>query len=239
MNAKIFKGLGLNIVLLGLVSLLTDISSEMVFSALPFFIASLGGGGVAVGLIGGLAESISSLLKIFSGYWSDRLRKTKPFIFWGYFTSSLMKLFFPLVQSWPGFLLCSSLFSTPAGILSDKIGRRKVLTAGYLIYGLNCLGFVFSHSLFSFILLFALYGLSFALIEGNQRALASDLVEEEIRGTALGSFHLLISIAALLAGLLAGLLWNWNPKAPFIYAAILSLSAGVGINLKNPLIGNE
>lgn len=83
-----------------------------------------------------------------------------------------------------------TLLPIPFGILSDKIGRRKVLVMGYSLFGLTCLGFAFSDVTWVFVILFILYGASYALIEGNQRAFASDLATSEERGTALGVFHL-------------------------------------------------
>jgi len=385
---KILTGISLNLILLSIVSFLTDISSEMILPILPFYIVSLGGAGVAVGLIGGLSDSVASILKVISGFWSDRIGKRKPFVFWGYFSSALAKLFFPFARSWPvllvlrpierigkglrdaprdaliasstsadirgkvfgfhraadtlgavfgaglafllyGFLklefrpillisallaflallplffvsekknppppstkyssfssfrdsltelpedfkhyltiatifafanftymffilraknffiqvftprlsiiipvllyvwynIFYSLFSLPAGVLSDRIGRKKMLISGYLVYALTCLGFIVSNSLGLFILFFALYGTSYALVEGNQRAYASDFVSEEKRGLALGAFHTVVSLAALPSGIVVGLLWNYDPSLPFLYGSILSLVA--------------
>jgi len=371
---KFISGLGTNIFLLGIISLLTDVSSEMMLAILPFFITSLGGAGIAIGLIGGIGDSVASLLKVFSGYWSDRLRKRKPFAFFGYSLSSVAKLFFPFISSWtqllilrplervgkgirtaprdaliassskvevrgkafgfhramdsfgaflgaflafilfwflkfefkpilliaalisflalipfiwvrekvtdtypkdkssfrislinlppsfrrylmvavvfalgnftymffilrakdvfqplfpsrlamaiPILLYCwfnivYALFSLPGGMLSDRIGRRKTLRLGYFTYGLSCLGFALTRTLTSFIILFALYGISFALVVGNQRAFASDFVEENLRGTALGTFHTAIGISTLIASIFAGILWTYSAKLTF------------------------
>ena len=127
------------------------------------------------------------------------------------------------------FNIVYSLFSVPAGIFSDKIGRREALFLGYFIYALTCLGFAKIHALGLFILFFAFYGLSFALIEGNQRAFASDFVEEGRRGVALGTFHTIISLTTLFASLIAGFLWNLNTRAPFIYGAGLSFISALMI----------
>jgi MFS family permease len=81
--------------LLGLTSLLTDFGSEMIMPILPLFIVSLGGAGIAVGLIAGIGDSLSSLLKVFSGYWSDKTGRRKPFVALGYASSATAKLFFP------------------------------------------------------------------------------------------------------------------------------------------------
>ena len=385
---KFISGLGINIFLLGIISLLTDVSSEMMLAILPLFIASLGGAGIAIGLIGGIGDSVASLLEVFSGYWSDRLRKRKSFAFFGYSLSSVAKLFFPLVSSWtqllilrplerigkgirtaprdtiiassakvevrgkafgfhramdsfgaflgaflafilfwflkfefkpilliaalisflalipfiwvrekvadtypksktsfrislinlppsfkrylmvavvfalgnftymffilrakdvfqpffpfrlamaiPILLYCwfnivYALFSLPGGMLSDRIGRRRTLKIGYFIYSLSCLGFALTRTLTSFIILFALYGISFALVVGNQRAFASDFVEENLRGTALGTFHTAIGISTLIASIFAGILWTYSPKLTFSYGAVLGLVAAISI----------
>ena len=114
-------------------------------------------------------------------------------------------------------------FAVPAGILSDKIGRKTVLFMGYGLFGLVCWGFIFSQSLAVFVILFLLFGLNYALVDANQRALVSDLAPESIRGTALGTFHMLISLVALPGGLIAGLLWDLDPIYTFVYGAVISL----------------
>ncbi len=115
-------------------------------------------------------------------------------------------------------------FSIPSGALSDKVGRKNVLTLGYSLFGVTCLGFALLSSLPSLIALFGLYGLVYALVDGNQRAFASDFVEEKLRGTALGTFHAVIGIAALPASLIAGFLWDFvGSTAPFYYGCVLSL----------------
>jgi len=380
MKNKFLKGIGLNVILLGLASFINDISSDMIFAVMPLFIASLGGAGIAVGLIGGLGDSISGILKVFSGYWSDKFGKRVPFVFWGYFISSVAKLLFPFIKAWPAlavlvpiertgkglrtaprdavianstlpsfkgkafgihraldttgaflgalgafllfwflklelklilfiaaiiaffallpilfvkekittlkktlslrislknlplnfkrYLVAQTLFasgnftymffvlkskivfdgifslrfavalpillyvwfniiyalsSTPAGIISDKIGRKKTLILGYCVYSFTCFGFIFSNSLGLFMILFAMYGLSFGLIEATSRAYVSDFVAGDLAGTALGTFHTCISLAVLPAGMIAGMLWNFNPNFTFIYGTVLGI----------------
>lgn len=119
-----------------------------------------------------------------------------------------------------------AIFSYPSGILSDKIGRWKVLSAGYLLFSLTSLGFIFANSKMILALLFSLYGISFAMFDGNQRAFVSDLSDTKIRATALGIFHTLVGVTALPAGMIAGYLWkNISYSATFMYSAILSLIA--------------
>lgn len=95
------KLLGANVILLGLISFLADVSSEMALPALPLFISSLGGGGFVLGLAGGLGDGASSLLRLASGYTSDRTGKFKPLIALGYLTSALSKLGLSLALWWP------------------------------------------------------------------------------------------------------------------------------------------
>jgi MFS family permease len=94
-----------NIRLLGLVSLFTDLGSQMVFPLLPLFLTSvLGAGAMVVGIVEGGAEAVSSLLKVFSGVWSDRIRRRKPFVVAGYSLSAVMKPLFAISGSWPAVL---------------------------------------------------------------------------------------------------------------------------------------
>ena len=98
-----------NIILLGFVSFLNDFSSEMIMPILPMFIEALGGGGIVIGLIGGLRDSIASILKVFSGYWSDKVGRRKIFVFSGYMTSAVFKLLLAFSKIWQHILLFASL----------------------------------------------------------------------------------------------------------------------------------
>ncbi len=374
MKNKHLKGISANILLLGIVSFLNDISSEMIMPILPMFITALGGSGLIVGLIGGLRNSISSILKVFAGYWSDKYGKRKVFVFSGYLISALFKLLLAFSKLWHHVLVFASLerigkglrtaprdaiiaeslpkergkgfgihramdtlgailgsitvfllfwffgfnfksiiliasilsflsliplhfvkekkrkpqkinlkiglkklpkslklfilisgifalanfsymffilkvqkffpgklsvgmpillyalfnifyaaFAIPFGKLSDKIGREKVIVFGYLLFSLTCLAFAFLNSLPAFIILFALYGIVYAIVDGNQRAYVSDLSSEKLRATALGTFHTVTGLAALPASTVAGFLWQINPNASFIYGATVSI----------------
>jgi len=378
MRNKYLKEVSVNIFLLGIVSFLNDLSSEMIMPILPMFITALGGTGLIVGLIGGLRDSISSILKVFAGYWSDKSGKRKIFVSSGYLTSALFKLFLAFSKIWQHVLVFASLerigkglraaardaiiadsmpkergkgfgihramdtlgaitgstivfllfwffgfnfkviifiaailaflsliplyfvkeskrkpqeiklkiglknlsrplrlfilvsgifalanfsymffilrvqeffagklsvgvpillyilfnifyagFAVPFGRLSDKIGRRKVIILGYLLFSLTSFGFAFFNSLTAFIILFAFYGLVYAIVDGNQRAYVSDLSPEKLRATALGTFHTTIGLAALPASLIAGFLWRINPSITFIYGAVISIVAVV------------
>lgn len=90
-----------NIILLGITSLLTDISSEMVYPLLAIFLSTtLGASPWIIGLIEGIAESIASLLKVFSGYLSDKSQKRKPLAILGYGSSTFGKIFLYIATSW-------------------------------------------------------------------------------------------------------------------------------------------
>jgi len=378
-KASMMKGVGTNIIILGFVSLFTDLSSQMVFPLIPLFLStSLGASPIVVGLVEGCAETTASLLKVFSGYWSDRIKKRKPFVFIGYGLSGLMKplfffshvwqsvfiiriaermgkgirnaprdaivaescdtgvmgkaygihramdgfgsilgavmalilLFFLdirdifLVASIPAiigvllvlfikekkmdvpvkkvasirisfkaltpelknfiiistiftlghfgyaflllralnigqnittifmmyilFYLIYTIFTIPAGVISDKFGRKPVIISGYLLFGLTSIGLSLTTDLFLTICLFMLYGLFFAMIDGVQRAFVVDLTPPELKATALGTFHAVTGLAAMPAGLIAGLLWEYfSPETTFFYSFIVSIIAAV------------
>jgi len=98
---QIFKGITKNLFILGLVSLFTDLSSQMVFPLIPLFLTTvLGTGAYAVGIVEGAAETAASLLKVISGYWSDKIKKRKPFVLFGYFLSSITKPLFAFANIW-------------------------------------------------------------------------------------------------------------------------------------------
>lgn len=125
-----------------------------------------------------------------------------------------------------------TIIASPAGALSDRIGRRAVLIAGWLVYGLIYLGFAAANTGTQIWLFYGVYGLYYALTEGASRAFVADLVLQEQRGTAYGLFHAGVGLAALPASLIAGILWQglggWSglgPAAPFLFGAVLALLA--------------
>lgn len=122
----------------------------------------------------------------------------------------------------------SVLFSVPAGMLSDKIGRERLIIAGYLLYSAIYFGFGRVETQAPIIALFALYGLYSAATDGVQKALVSDLIPKEKSGTGLGLYNCLLGITLLPASLIAGLLYdNVNNSAPFYYGAVLAVTAAV------------
>jgi len=120
--------------------------------------------------------------------------------------------------------------SIPAGILSDRLGRRWVITLGWFIYALVYLGFALASELWQVWLLFASYGVYYGVVEGVARAFIADLVPEEKRGTAYGLYHGVVGLALLPASLIAGWLWQaYSPAAPFLFGACLAFLAMLGI----------
>lgn len=132
------------------------------------------------------------------------------------------------------FNLVYALVSTPAGALSDRIGRRKVIVGGWLAYAAIYLGFGLAGAAWQIWALFALYGIYYGLAEGAGKALVADVVAPAQRGTAYGVYNAAIGLAAFPASLLAGLLWQgvagwagFGPAAPFLFGAGMALLAVV------------
>lgn len=369
-----------NIILLGITSLLTDISSEMVYPILGLYLASLNTPFTIIGMIEGIAESVANLLKVFSGQISDKLKRRKPFVIFGYSFSTLGKVFLYLSKTWflvligrivdrfgkgirtaprdalisesttddkkgkvfglhramdtlgavlgvvfvyfifllyskdnipfnkvfllsvfPALLavivlffvkekksekttskkvsfrlydfkyvpslakryilisvifalgnssnqflllraknvgfsyvntillylvynLSYTLFSYPAGILSDKIGKKIVITSGYLIYSLVYLLFAIIEDARLMWILFVIYGIYIAIVEGQEKAFLSEVSSAEYRATILGLHYTLVGFMLLPASFIAGFLWDKiGPVATFLFGSFMSL----------------
>jgi MFS family permease len=116
----------------------------------------------------------------------------------------------------------------PAGILSDRIGRRALIIPGYIFFAAVYLGFALVHHHWAVWGLFALYGVYHALTDGTGRALAADLTSREWCATGLGAYHALVGIALLPASVIAGVLWHTiGPAAPFAYGAVTAVLAAI------------
>lgn len=125
--------------------------------------------------------------------------------------------------------------SYPAGRLSDRVGRKRLLVAGSACYGVVYLGFALVNEAADAWLmatLFAWYGLYSGLTDGVERALISDLAPPALRGTAIGLHGTLVGVCLLPASLIAGALWELlGPSAPFYLGAVTGLVATLGLLL--------
>lgn len=379
---KIIKNLKIpkNVFALGWVSFFNDLASEMVYPIVPIFLTSFLGVPVSiVGVIEGIAESTASILKVFSGWLSDRFQKRKLFAVSGYSLSTFSKIILGLSYIWPFVLvarfidrfgkgirtsardslitescpenirgksfgfhraldtlgavfgplaaiiflaifndnlrlvfyiafipgiigvillivfvrekkkkalsfndiklrwrdvnpsfkiflfvsiifsignssdvflilraqdlgltiritifayvlfnLTYALFSTPAGIIVDRIGAKKILILGFLIFSLVYffLGLI-NKSLFIW-LLFPIYGIYMALTEGVGKAYISLLVPQEKSGTAFGIYQTSIGICSFFSSLIAGVMWNYiNVRIPFFFGSIMAFVAAI------------
>ena len=388
-----WRGLPRNVWAVSLTSFFMDISSEMVINLLPLFLANVLGVRInIIGLIEGIAEATSSLLKVFSGWFSDRVGERKWLAVAGYGISTLAKPFFYVAQTWgqvlavrwvdrvgkgirtaprdalvadsidekqrglafglhraadsggalvgllialgviwaaqeaavklgrdtfqtvvlvsliPAvlavlvlalgardvpvsgerarpkitfrglgkpfliFLLIVGIWdlgnssdaflvlraqslgtsvvgimfmlitfnfvytvvSMPAGALSDRIGRRKIIIGGWLAYAVIYFGFAMAQSSWQVWMLYASYGLYYGMAYGTSKAMVADLVPAELRGTAYGTYNAVLGILDLPASLIAGILWQgiagwagFGASAPFLFGAACSLLAAV------------
>jgi len=126
------------------------------------------------------------------------------------------------------FNITYSLGSTPAGIVSDKIGPKKVLVAGFLLFSVVYTFFgLISNSMWLW-LLFPIYGFYMALTDGVGKAYISRLIPQERLGTAFGIYQVVVGLCALGASLFAGILWTYlHSSAPFVFGSIMALLAAI------------
>lgn len=374
-EGKIF-GFHRNIIFTGLTSFLTDTSVKMIYSVMPMFLMSIGASKASLGLIEGVAESTASLVKAFSGFWSDKIGKNKPFMLVGYAVSAII---FPLyafvvtpmhvlilrfierfgkgirtaprdsliaasvennetgrsfglqkamdnsgaiagpllafallslfpenyrlifiVAGIPAFLgifvilfgikeaikskaelfqkfrvrdfpkryylflgiififtlgnstdalllvkaneagikvafiplvylltnLVSVVAAIPLGSLSDRVGKEKILVAGFLLYALVYFWFGRTSDTVVITALFALYGLYSAATDGIQKAFVSDITDSNKKGTALGIYNAMLGITLLPASIIAGLLYDRaGSGVPFYFGASMAFLA--------------
>lgn len=137
--------------------------------------------------------------------------------------------FIPLL--WAGFNLVKFFVSVPGGSLSDKIGRRPLIIAAWLIYALIYALFAFANSPLQIAILFAIYGVYYGLTEGVERAFIADLVPENIRATAYGLYNAAIGLAALPASVVFGFIWKYiGLQTAFMWSVALALLASIGLS---------
>ncbi len=130
------------------------------------------------------------------------------------------------------FSLIYTLVSTPAGSLSDRIGRRRLIVGGWLVYAIIYLGFAAAQTGWQVWGLYVVYGLYYGMAFGTANALVADLVPENLRGTAYGTYNAVVGVLAFPASFIAGVLWQgiggWHgfgQSAPFLFGGSLALLA--------------
>jgi MFS family permease len=136
--------------------------------------------------------------------------------------------------------------STPAGSLSDRVGRRRLIIGGWLVYAAIYLGFAAAKEAWQVWVLYAAYGLYYGAAYGVANAMVADLVPEALRGTAYGTYNAVIGVLAFPASLIAGFLWQgvggwggFGPAAPFLFGGSLALLAAVLMAVWRPGRGRE
>ena len=121
-----------------------------------------------------------------------------------------------------------ALLSYPAGIVADRLGAHHVLTGGFAVFGVVYLGFAMAGTEGAVWPLFAGYGVVMAMTEGIGRALISDVAPAERRGAFLGLYHTAIGLTAVVASVLAGVLWDQvGPATPFALGGATGLAAAL------------
>jgi MFS family permease len=129
---------------------------------------------------------------------------------------------------WAALHVVKSAASIPGGAMSDRVGRKPLIVAGWALYALVYFAFGRATEAWHAWALFLTYGVFFGLTEGTERAMVADLVGRQRRGTAFGWYNLAIGIGALPASLLFGFIWERvSPTMAFDVGALLAVLAAV------------
>lgn len=119
-----------------------------------------------------------------------------------------------------------TVFATPAGILADKLGARKVFACGLLVFSLVYLSFGVINSSFFLWFLFPIYGIYIAATDGVSKAYLSEFIQKKESGSYFGAYYTLTAIGTFLASLVGGFLWHFiSPHATFIYGSLMAFIA--------------
>jgi len=122
----------------------------------------------------------------------------------------------------------SALVALRSGVISDRIGRKPVIVAGWLVFAVVYFAMARLTTQAGIWVWFIVYGVYYGLTEAMLRAYAVDLAPSHLRGTAVGAYFTFTGIALLPASLIAGYLWHaFGPSAPFYYGAGTSVVAAI------------
>ncbi len=125
--------------------------------------------------------------------------------------------------------------STPGGALSDRVGRKRLIVAGWVVYAAVYLGFGYASTPWQVWALMMAYGVYYGLTEGVEKALVADLVPAGSRGRAFGLYNLVLGLVALPASVLLGALWDWRgPVVAFGFGSVMALLAALLLALVLP-----
>jgi MFS family permease len=126
-------------------------------------------------------------------------------------------------------------WSVWGGRWSDRVGARRAIIAGWLVYAAVYAGFAFVTAEWQVWALFLVYGLFFGLTEGPEKALVARLAPAGLRGSAFGAYHAAIGLAALPASIVFGVVWQaFDARAAFLMGAALALAAALVLPLALP-----
>src|SRR5438270_4242560 len=182
-----------NIYAFGITSFLNDTASEMAYWVLPAFLVSLGAGPAKLGLIEGIAESVASFAKLFSGYLTDRIERRKPLVVGGYFVANAVKPILALVTGWWQILpirfvdrLAKGVRGAPRDVMvAESVGKERLGSAYGLIQSMDSAGAI-AGPLAALLLLSRFHIRTVFLAAAVPGALAGMVAMVGIRGTQRG-----------------------------------------------------
>ena len=122
--------------------------------------------------------------------------------------------------------ISQTIFSTPAGILADKLGAKKIFAIGLLVFSLVYFCFGLTNSPFLLWFLFPVYGIYIAATDGVSKAYLSEFIQKKESGSYFGAYYTINAIGTFLASLIGGFLWQFiSPHATFFYGSFMAFIA--------------
>jgi MFS family permease len=154
-------------------------------------------------------------------------------------TKSIGGSFGTAILAYAGFNFVAAAVSYPAGSVSDRLGRRNVLLAGFIIAAIAYAGFARTTNVALISALFIAYGSFQGIFRAVGKAFASDFVPERLRASAIGWYSMTVGLAGLVANLVAGLLWDGvGHSAVFYYGALSAIAGSIALVALIPATGS-